>query len=340
MKKNTILTWGLLLSFLTLLPLIVNAQPIRNKLREMFVNRVRKRNQSFNVKSELNYLNHDNRMRSYYIYKPTTWNRKDEIPLVFLFHGGGGNARSSLYFYKLEETAEKHGFLLVAPNGTGGNDVLLTWNVLFGFAYAFDNNVDDLDFIRTLKDKLKAKYPIDPDRIYATGLSNGAILCHFLAAQPHNRFAAIAPVVGTHGGQCLKTKKIITPVQPKTFVSVCIISGLKDKSVPVDGGLQKKSVDDPRIMLSVSDTLNFWAKANDCDPHYNSYYDEKLDSNVYTYKNTNASVTVKAYVIRNHGHAWPGSPEPTHRGADVPAKQFPANEIIWEFFKQHPRASE
>jgi polyhydroxybutyrate depolymerase len=45
---------------------------------------------------------------------------------------------------------------------------------------------------------------------------------------------------------------------------------------------------------------------------------------------------VEAYVVKHNGHAWPGGTKP--RGlADEPAKEFSANEVIWEFFSRHPR---
>jgi len=39
-------------------------------------------------------------------------------------------------------------------------------------------------------------YAVDPRRIYATGISNGAVFSHYLAAHLSPRIAAIAPVVG------------------------------------------------------------------------------------------------------------------------------------------------
>ena len=44
------------------------------------------------------------------------------------------------------------------------------------FGYALTAKVDDVGFVRRLLDELQATYRIDPDRIYATGISNGGIL--------------------------------------------------------------------------------------------------------------------------------------------------------------------
>ena len=263
MQKKTFCFILLVLIVFLLQPKSGDCQFLRNKLKQLLVNKFDQQALQQPVKSVLATLLHDGLERSYYLYKPTNWDRKTSIPLVFLFHGGGGGGRGALYYYELEKKAEEAGFLLVAPNGTGETKhVLLTWNVGFGFGYAQKNNVDDVGFINALIDELSSIYPIDPKRIYATGLSNGAIFCHFLAEHPGNRFAAIAPVVGTAGGRDKGKKKWIMPPVPQTPVSVCILQGLIDKRVPIEGGLQIKSTAAPKEMLSASATIDFWLNAN------------------------------------------------------------------------------
>ncbi len=60
-----------------------------------------------------------------------------------------------------------------------------------------DKQVDDLGFISALLDTLMADYPVDPRRIYATGMSNGGKMTHRLGIERASRFAAVAPVVVT-----------------------------------------------------------------------------------------------------------------------------------------------
>ncbi len=314
------------------------AQPFREKAKRAFAVHADKKALEVDVESALNSMFHDGRKRTFYVYEPSFWDKKSEIPLVFLFHGGGGGARGSLYYYELEKKAEEAGFLLVAPNGTGETEhILLTWNVKFGFGYAQKNNVDDVGFVNALIDHLQQRYPIDAKRIFATGLSNGAILCHFLGAHLSHRIAAIAPVVGTLGGKEPGEKDWLMPPSPKGPVSVCILQGLIDKSVPINGQLQQRSIAAPKIMMSASDTIDFWVQANGCNSEGETWYDKKMLTTVHKHTDGKNNSEVIAYVIHNMGHAWPGSTRVPRLGSDKPSTLFPGNDIIWEFFKNHPK---
>jgi polyhydroxybutyrate depolymerase len=56
--------------------------------------------------------------------------------------------------------------------------------------------VDDVAFIRALIDRVTRQYAIDPHRVYAAGMSNGAMMTELLGCRLANGVAAIAPVAG------------------------------------------------------------------------------------------------------------------------------------------------
>lgn len=55
---------------------------------------------------------------------------------------------------------------------------------------------EHLEGLEALLDELLARYPIDPDRVYLTGLSLGGQGAWYLAARRPERFAAVVPVCG------------------------------------------------------------------------------------------------------------------------------------------------
>ena len=58
------------------------------------------------------------------------------------------------------------------------------------------NKVDDVGFTRALLDDLATVTNVDAKRVFATGISNGGIMCYRLASELSDRIAAIAPVAG------------------------------------------------------------------------------------------------------------------------------------------------
>lgn len=282
-------------------------------------------------------LIHDGIRRTYIVHIPPQYDPQKEFPLVFLFHGGGGNAKQALENYRLVEKANKEGFVLVAPNGTGRlKNKLLTWNVGFGFGYAMTNNIDDIGFIRKLITEIEETLSIDSKRIFATGISNGGILCHFLAAKLSDKIAAIAPVVATIGGKRNIDEPYILPPQPSEAVSVIAFNGYLDEHIPYSGGLQKKSVGKPVWVKSAQEMHSFWTKMNQCSSIPNSEVNNHDEYKKITYdKGINDSEVIQ-YLIFNQGHAWPGGKKPRW-GADAPSKTVNATDLMWEFFKRHPK---
>lgn len=122
------------------------------------------------------------------------------FPVVLAFHGGAGNSREFEGYCKLSLLAQEKGFVLIYPNGTGKlKKGIFTWNAGAGkCGYAADKNVDDVKFVAQILNDISRVLPIDDRRVFATGLSNGAMLCHRLITDPRtsNRIAAIGPVAG------------------------------------------------------------------------------------------------------------------------------------------------
>ena len=129
-------------------------------------------------------IDYGGRTRHYLVSVPEHYSAEHRYPLILVFHGGGGNPDQVLKSSDILQKAERENWILVAPAGTGRfRGRLLTWNVGFGFGYAMRNRVDDIGFVRRLIESLKSSYSIDANRVYATGISNGGILSHLLAAR-------------------------------------------------------------------------------------------------------------------------------------------------------------
>ena len=199
-------------------------------------------------------LDVDKRTRSYIVHVPPGYDGKKPIPVVLAFHGGGSNAEQMVRFCGLNEKADKEGFLVVYPNGTGRLEKLLTFNGGNCCGYAMNQKVDDVAFTRALLDDLAKVAKVDPKRVYATGMSNGAIMAYRLASELSDRIAAIAPVAGPMGTETCN---------PKRPVPVIHFHGTDDQNAPFKGGKGKNSISGTNF-YSVDHSIRAWVKANGC----------------------------------------------------------------------------
>jgi polyhydroxybutyrate depolymerase len=88
--------------------------------------------------------------------------------------------------------------------------------------------VDDVAFINSVIDDVSGQDAVDPGRVYATGISNGAFMAQRLGCDLADRIVAIAPVAGTLGAG--------VSCQPDQPVSVLEMHGTSDPLVPYAGG--------------------------------------------------------------------------------------------------------
>ena len=142
-------------------------------------------------------VRHDGLKRTALVRVPGQVAERRPLPVVLNFHGGAGNAVGQQRYVHMDAIADREGFIVVYPNGTGVlEDRLLAWNAGTCCGMAAREETDDVGYVRALLDELARRLPVDSARVYATGLSNGAMMSYRLAAELSDRIAAIAPVAG------------------------------------------------------------------------------------------------------------------------------------------------
>ncbi|MCB1155654.1 polyhydroxybutyrate depolymerase, partial [bacterium] len=94
--------------------------------------------------------------RSYIVHQPPGTTLQRPAPLVIVLHGGGGRARQVARATRFSELADREGFIVAYPNGTGRGPLLLTWNARYCCGHALRENADDVAFIAALIDRVAA----------------------------------------------------------------------------------------------------------------------------------------------------------------------------------------
>ena len=267
--------------------------------------------------------------RTYLVHVPLKYDPKKPTPVVLIFHGGGGNAEQMARHCGMNEKSDEGGFIAVYPSGTGRLEKVLTFNGGNCCGYAMNQKIDDVEFTRRLLDDLAKSVNIDPKRVYATGMSNGAIIAYRLASELSDRIAAIAPVAGPMGTETCS---------PKRPVPVIHFHGTADENAPFKGG-KGKGVSGTDF-YSVEHSITAWIKANGCEekPGITRLPDKADDGMTVqkkVYGNGKNGAEVVLIVIEGGGHTWPGR-EPTFRLLGKSTKDISANDLMWEFFEKHP----
>ncbi len=289
--------------------------------------------------------------REYRLHLPIDYDPASPAPLVVAIHGYTTTAYQFENKYNsFSQHADEHGYVVVYPQGTSfeaDGQLITSWNDLACNASpgpegptctegAFDyptppecgepkecdwcSCYDDLGFIETLLDELEGTLCVDRDRVFATGMSNGAMMVHRLGCDLSDRFAAIAPT----GGTLAKGFNCAPGSSPK--ISMMNIYGTRDTTVPFDG----KPASDGFIYTPTSEVLDVWASSESqgCSSE-DSPYPTSRDGVVNFECIQRAECATGAEVVDcgwDGGHDWP------REGDD----QF-SIDVIWEFFAKNGR---
>jgi polyhydroxybutyrate depolymerase len=273
----------------------------------------------------------DGLQREYSIHLPPAYDSAQKLPVIFALHGGGGNYRQVVKFYKLNAPADKKGFIVVYPNA-----INKAWNMpgIASRVKDLDTTVDDVHFIYELMDTLIKNYKGDPKRMFTTGISRGGMLSLYLADKLSDRIAGIAPVCASISQSITKdyTFKHPTPV--------LLINGTADPLVKYNGGVgefnRANEGNDNAIMLPAEQLVNKIVQLDNCDTNAvvtNMPDNDPGDGCTETESVYTGKAIVDFIAITNGGHAWPGGSQylPKIFIGKV-CRDFSAAEKITDFF--------
>jgi polyhydroxybutyrate depolymerase len=274
-------------------------------------------------------LDVDGQSRSYVVHVPPKYDPQQPTPVVLAFHGAGTNAPIMALSSGLNAKSDAAGFVVVYPNGTGKGNLLLVWNSGGLRGPLAEKLPDDVAFVKRLLDDLATVINVDSKRVYATGMSNGGMMCYRLAAELSDRIAAIAPVGGTMA---------MSLPRPRRPVSVMHFHGTADNLVPFDGPDERMAKF--LAVKSVRETIRTWANIDRCPetPKVIDLPDAAEDGTTVTqesYGPGEEGTEVILFVIQDGGHTWPGKSWPVPWLGKT-TSDISANDLLWEFFERHP----
>jgi polyhydroxybutyrate depolymerase len=281
------------------------------------------------------------RERTAWVHVPPAVRVGAPLPVVVAYHGGGGNAEGYRDYSGLDPVADREGFAVVYPDGTGRlGRRLLTWNAGGCCGRAQEQGVDDVAFTWALLAELARGLPLDATRVYATGHSNGAMMSYRLAAESAERVAAIAPVAGA---------MMLDDFAPSRPVPVMHVHSVDDPRALFAGGLgprfpfTNRRVEHRPVMAG----LERWIRRNGCPPgpHVGRRVvapegrsDAGHTATQLVFAPCESGADVVLWKLTGAGHGWPGGkaalPE---RWVGPNTQVIDASEEAWRFFQRFRR---
>ena len=288
-------------------------------------------------------LEHAGLDREYVVHLPERYRPDEPAPLIFNLHGFGGDIASQDASTALPVEAGSRGYIVVTPQGAplsvpddapqaaeaAQYEGFAFWNFFGSQGLDFggtpppglegvdpdDLGTDDVGFLDAVLDTMLAEHCVDPDRVFATGMSNGAGMSTTIGCELGDRIRAIGPVAGVNlSGAC----------PGDAPVSVLAIHGDADSTAAYDGNLLLGfELGNP----SVPERMAAWAAHDGCDAQP-TLDDDTAGVVINRWSDCRDGTAVELWTLSGGGHTWPRGP-----GGDEPAP-IDATDVVLDFFDE------
>lgn len=262
------------------------------------------------------HINVDGEKRYYRIYVPEDLSTKEKVPLLLALHQFSDTAKGMEKLTGFDVLAEKEKFIVVYPQGK--------WRIWK--TEPLPNK--DTKFLDALIEYLVRTYPIDVERIYATGASAGGMMIQAYACYSKN-LSGIAPVMGS------MLRKYSEERKPTKKIPVLLIHGTADPVVPYNGGETYAGPGRTANFLSAEENAKWWANEYNCNlsPQVVKLQDSNVNDEFYSeliyYPGEPKVALIK---IHGGGHTWPGKKNYYPKFIVGPTAPEPdISKLIWEF---------
>lgn len=152
--------------------------------------------------------------------------------------------------------------IVAAPMGTFHEQLgAFFWNATgacCGFEHLYGPQVDDAGFLVRLVEEMIAQYPVDPQRVYIFGFSNGGFMAHRMACDHADRFAAVVSFAGA-------TFQDPERCAPSARIAVLEVHSRADDNVLFEGGFAPEVPPSPETEYpGAIKTIEQWGYINGC----------------------------------------------------------------------------
>lgn len=257
--------------------------------------------------------------RSYRLFVPDGVGT-NERPLVLVYHGATQTASGVELLSWFYPIAEANGLVVAFPQSVGDY-----WNTPASPSGYW--NIPDVPFADAVIEDIASQVPIDRERVFATGFSNGAVFAQVLGCLRSETIAGIAIVGASVSADVANDCPWERPLPVVTFF------GDRDPQFFWDDGIAAGV-----RMLGGGGSAEWLAEQNGCpeSPDVLDLGADEGSTSVELWRFEGCSGgAVDFYRIRGGGHTWPGSP--LNFGPEFGRKTsvLKATEVMTDFFLTH-----
>jgi polyhydroxybutyrate depolymerase len=171
-------------------------------------------------------------------------------PLLILMHSASSSGERQEKNTKLAAAAKKAGIIFLAPDGTVGLDGRRVWNAAKACCQKPGIEIDDMTYINALIDEIAFELPVDQNRIYMVGHSNGGFMSIAFACAT-GRIAGVVSLAGA-------MDRDVRCESDRAF-SFLQIHGTQDSTIKFGGGVHNF-----HPYTAAEETVNRIAAVNQC----------------------------------------------------------------------------
>lgn len=278
--------------------------------------------------------------RDYIVYTPSGYRLDEALPVVVVLHGCKQTHEEIRANAGFDEIADRERFIVVYPFVTRyiGLRNLNCWG--WWQRYHVRAGSGEVEDLRRIVEQVQQEFTIDPHRVHITGLSSGAAMTVAALVAHGKLFASGASVAGVAYGESMRAVRI------NHFLSIkyhSISNTVKRMKAQLKGKgtlaplLVVQSQNDQTVELqSALNLRDSWLTIKQVPtarPEPLVYKTAGIEWQYRQFPNNGQPTSLETVLVEKLPHGWIGGNPGKYSDSQGPN----ISEIIWLFFKRHPR---